>query len=67
MNEDEAAAQVVGAAIAIHRALGPGLLESVYVAALEIEFSERGLQFVREVPIQAAYRGKPLGVPSVPI
>ena len=62
MNEDDAAAQVVDAAIAIHKVLGPGLLESAYVAALEIELSERGLAFAREVPIQAMYRSKPLGV-----
>ena len=62
MTEDEAAAQVVDAAIAIHKALGPGLLESAYVAALEIECAERGMGFAREVPIQATYRGKQLGV-----
>ena len=51
MNEEEVAAEAVDAAIAIHKALGPGLLESAYVAALEIEFAERGLTFAREVPI----------------
>ena len=59
---DGFAAQVVDAAIAIHKVLGPGLLESAYVAALEIECAERGLAFAREVPIQATYRGRPLGV-----
>ena len=38
------------------------MLESAYVAALEIELAERGLQFLREAPIGAEYRGKPLGV-----
>ena len=56
------AAEAVDAAIAIHMALGPGLLESAYVAALELEFAERGLVFAREVPILATYYGKPLGV-----
>ena len=60
--EDEVASQLVDAAIAIHKVLGPGLLESVYVAALEIECAERGLPFAREVAINAHYRGKPLGV-----
>ena len=62
MDAEEVAAEAVDAAIAIHKALGPGLLESAYVAALEIEFAERGLAFEREVPISAAYHGKPLGV-----
>jgi GxxExxY protein len=62
VNENELARQVVDAAVAIHKALGPGLLESAYVAALEIEFAERGLRFVHEAPIAAEYHGKPLGV-----
>ena len=62
VNGDDVAGQVVDAAIAIHKVLGPGLLESAYVAALEIECAERGLAFEREVPILARYHGKPLGV-----
>jgi GxxExxY protein len=62
VDEDAVAAQIVDAAIAIHRALGPGLLESAYIAALEVELVDRGLQFVREAPIQARYRSRPLGV-----
>jgi GxxExxY protein len=60
--DDEVAAQIVDAAVAIHKALGPGLLESAYVAALQIEFDERGLSCKREVPIEAQYRGRPLGL-----
>jgi len=48
------AAQVVDAALEVHRRLGPGLLESVYEACLCYELSKRGLQFQRQVnwPIQ---------------
>lgn len=60
--EDECAREVVDAALAIHKELGPGLLESAYVGALEIELTERGLRFVREAPIKAQYHDKPLGV-----
>ena len=60
--ENEIAGQLVDSAVAVHRVLGPGLLESAYVAALQIELTERGLAFVREVPIQGRYRDKPLGV-----
>ena len=62
MNEDDVAAQVVDSAIAIHKALRPGLLESAYVAALEIECAERGPAFESEVAIDARYHGKTLGV-----
>lgn len=62
MNEEAIATHVVDAAVSIHKALGPGLLESAYVGALEIECAERGLAFEREAPILASYHGKPLGV-----
>ena len=56
------AAAMVDAAIAVHRVLGPGLLESAYVAALQIECSERGFESVREAALEATYRGRPLGI-----
>jgi len=62
VDEDEISALLVDAALAVHKVLGPGLLESAYVAALEIELTDRDLYFVREMPICATYRGKPLGV-----
>ena len=62
MSEDDVAAQIVDASIAVHRAFGPGLLESAYLAAMEIELSERGLNFTRELPIQAMYHDRPLGI-----
>jgi GxxExxY protein len=62
VDEDVIASQVVDAAIAVHRAFGPGLLESAYVAAMEIELSERGLTFASEVPLQGSYHGRPLGI-----
>jgi GxxExxY protein len=62
VDEVQLSAQVVDAAMAVHKALGPGLLESAYVAALEIEFAHRDLEFEREAPIRAKYRDKPLGI-----
>ncbi len=56
MNENELAVQIVDAALAVHKALGPGLLESIYVAAMEIELADRGLHYEREVIIHATYR-----------
>jgi len=62
VNEDEISGHLVDAAIAAHKVLGPGLLESAYVAALEIELTHRDLYFERETPIPATYRGQPLGI-----
>jgi len=48
---------IVGAAIAVHQELGPGLLESVYEVALAHELVQRGLKVARQVPVAIAYRG----------
>lgn len=48
---------VIGAAIAVHRELGPGLLESAYEACLALEFAERGLCFERQKEVPLVYRG----------
>lgn len=57
MHEDEIGKIVVDAAIAVHRGLGPGLLETVYEMVLTRELQERGLKVERQVPIRIAYRG----------
>lgn len=46
--EKELTGQIIGAAIEVHRELGPGLLESTYQARLAREFSLQGLSFERE-------------------
>lgn len=53
MHENEISEKIIGAAIEVHRILGPGLLESVYEEALCHELHLRGLEFVRQqsVPI----------------
>ena len=52
--------KVIGAAIAVHHQLGPGLLESTYHACLAFEFVEMGVGFQREKPLPVVYRGKTL-------
>ena len=47
---------VIGAAIEVHRVLGPGLLESAYQAALEFELKDRGLSFRAQVAVPVVYR-----------
>jgi GxxExxY protein len=57
MDENEIGRIIVDAAIAVHRELGLGLLESVYEAVLAQELRDRGLQVERQVPIPIAWRG----------
>lgn len=49
--------QVIGAAIDVHRALGPGLLESTYELCLCRELNLRGIAFERQKPIPVEYKG----------
>ena len=48
---------IIGAAIAVHRELGPGLLESAYEACLEFELKERGYRVERQKELPVVYRG----------
>lgn len=49
--------RIIGAAIEVHRYLGPGLLESVYESALCLELTERSLSFARQGGIPLYYKG----------
>ena len=53
--------KVIGAAIEVHKALGPGLLESAYDRALAHELTLRALRFSRQVALPAEYKGARLG------
>ena len=55
--EERVAALIVDAAIKVHRALGPGLLESVYEACLAHELMQRGLTVETQVPVPIRYEG----------
>lgn len=57
MTENEIGTVVVDSALALHRELGPGLLESVYEVILAHELRQRGLQVERQVPVPIEYRG----------
>ncbi len=57
MTENEIGKLVVDSAIAVHRELGPGLLETVYEVILEHELQQRGLEVERQVPISIELRG----------
>jgi GxxExxY protein len=47
---------IIGAAIEVHRALGPGLLESAYEACLAFELAQRGLKFEKQKPLPLVYK-----------
>jgi GxxExxY protein len=49
--------QVIGAAIEVHKQLGPGLMESAYEECLCYELSQRGVKFERQVHLPIAYKG----------
>ena len=61
-DQDSLTHAIIGAAIEVHRGLGPGLLESAYSRCLAIELEERNLEFVREVPVPVHYKGVSLEV-----
>ena len=54
--EGELSHRVIGAAIEVHRELGPGLLESAYEESLSHELSLRGLRFQRQVEMPVRYK-----------
>ncbi len=57
MELDEISGQVIGAAIAVHRELGAGLLESAYEACLVHELRQRGVRVEQQVPQPVFYKG----------
>ncbi len=56
-NLNELTDAIIGAAMEVHRMLGPGLLESTYEMCLCRELSIRGIPFERQVPIPVEYKG----------
>jgi GxxExxY protein len=52
---------VIGAAIEVHRKLGPGFLESIYEQALCLELAARGISFERQSEFTVTYRGVSVG------
>ena len=57
MDRNEISGEIVNAAMKVHSALGPGLLESAYAACLRHELIKRGLRVASEVPVPVVYDG----------
>jgi len=59
-DDDPVTAPIIGAAIEVHRNLGPGLLESVYEKCLRYEMEQRGIEFVRQAKVVVLYKNQDL-------
>lgn len=57
MDEDAVGERLLGCALRVHRALGPGLLESAYEACLAFELSNAGIEHQRQVSLPIVYEG----------
>jgi GxxExxY protein len=60
MNDVQLTHQIIGAAIDVHRELGPGLLEAVYEECLCYELTQKTIAFERQKPIPVVYKGAKL-------
>lgn len=62
MNKNDITGLIIGAAMQVHSALGPGLLESAYAACLVTELEELGLKVKKEFPLPITYKNTKLDV-----
>ena len=60
MDYDQLSGRIIGAAIEVHKALGPGLLESAYEQCLCRELSLQGIPYERQVALPVEYKGASL-------
>ena len=60
MNMNQLSSKIIGAAIEVHKTLGPGLLESAYEECLCHELGMQGLLFEKQKPLSIDYKGKKL-------
>jgi GxxExxY protein len=61
LRDSEITQEITVCAIRVHRALGPGFLESVYEEALAVEFALSGIGFIRQHPVPLFYRDHQIG------
>ncbi len=54
--------EIIGALLAVYKALGPGLPEKVYQRAVAEELRRRGIKFQEQVPVKIIYEGIPIGI-----
>ena len=61
MQLNELTEKIIGAAIRVHRELGPGLLEATYEAALCVELDDIGLAYQRQLVVPVIYKRRAIG------
>jgi GxxExxY protein len=61
VDENELSHAIIGAAIEVHRTLGPGLLESIYESALSFELRNKGFEVQQQQELPVVYKGVELG------
>jgi len=59
--QSDLSGRIIGAAIRVHEALGPGFLEAIYEEALCIEFAAIRMNYQRQYPVRLLYRDRPIG------
>ena len=62
LEQGELTGRIIGAAIQVHKALGPGFLESIYGKAFAVELRTAGIPFERERDVPILYRGEQVGI-----
>ena len=65
LTDEGLTSDIIGAAIQVHRDLGPGFLESVYENALSVELQRRGIPHRRQIEVPILYQGKEVGLHRV--
>jgi GxxExxY protein len=59
---EELSSQVIGAAIDVHKALGPGFIEGIYQRAMEVALRNRGIPFEKQKEIHIYFEGEEVGI-----
>ena len=62
LKHEDLTGRIIGAAIEVHRTLGPGFLEAIYENALAIELRQRDIPFSRQLSVPVLYRGAEVGL-----
>ncbi len=61
LDDDGLSQRIIGAAITVHKQLGPGFLEAIYEEALAMEFQALSINFKRQFSVPIYYRNQPIG------
>ena len=64
LQHEELTGRIIGAAVEVHKVLGPGYVESVYENALVVELQAQAIPFQQQMAVAIAYRGSEVGLRS---